>query len=60
MSAKEAVMEMLKEMPEEASFDDIMHEVYVQMQIELGLQEVREGKVLEHEEVKRRLSKWLD
>jgi predicted transcriptional regulator len=60
MSTKEAAIEMIRELPAEASIEDIMHELYVQAKIEKGLKQVAEGKVVDHDEVKRRLSKWLD
>ena len=37
--------------------DDIMYEIYVRKKIENALKAVEEGKVVSHEEVKKRLLK---
>ena len=40
--------------------DDIMDEIYFKSQVDAGLKELDEGKVISHEEVERRLSKWTN
>ena len=35
------------------------YHIYVREKVERGLQEVKEGRVLNQEEVERRMSKWL-
>ena len=55
MTAKESVQQTLDHMPDQASWDDIMHELYVKQKIEKGLQAAKEGRVVSHEEAKRRL-----
>jgi len=42
-----------------ATYEDIMYGVYFLEKVDKGLQAVEEGRVLSHEEVKRRLGKWL-
>src|SRR4051794_7726308 len=54
MSAKESVMKILKRLPETASLDDIMEELYVRMQIEEGLRQLDAGKGLPQESVEQR------
>ncbi|OGR93053.1 MAG: hypothetical protein A2992_04800 [Elusimicrobia bacterium RIFCSPLOWO2_01_FULL_59_12] len=58
-SAKKAVQEVLKQLPENSSFEDIQYHIYVREKIERGLQDLREGKVLTQAEVEKRMSKWL-
>jgi len=60
MTTKEAAIQVISELPDEASIEDIMHELYVQMKVEVGLKQVEEGQTIEHGEAKRRLAKWLD
>lgn len=52
---KHAAQQLIKHLPELASWSDIMHELYVKHKIEAGLKAVAEGRTVPHEEVKRRL-----
>ena len=52
---KEAAKQLIDHMPDEASWDDIMYELYVKQKIEAGLQAVAEGRSVPHEEIKARL-----
>ena len=58
-SAKKAVQDVLKKLPDNSSFEDIQYHIYVREKIERGLQDLREGKVFTQEEVEKRMSKWL-
>ena len=58
-SAKKAVEEILKQLPQNASFEDIQYHIYVREKIERGLLDIKEGKVLSQAEVEKRMSKWL-
>lgn len=60
-TAKEQVKQLLDQLPDDATLSDIRHELndslytlYVRQQIELGLKDVREGRVTPHAEVKAR------
>lgn len=59
MSPKEAIIEMIREMPDDASVSDVMAELYVRRKIEQGLAELDAGKGIPHDEAKRSLAKWL-
>jgi len=54
-TAKESARDLIDQMPEEASWDDIMFELYVKQKIESGIQDVSEGRVAAHEDIKARL-----
>lgn len=58
-TAKQTAIEAIKNLPDEASFDDIMERLYFIQKIEAGLKDVEEGRVHSHEEVKKRLARWL-
>jgi len=60
MSTKEAVIEMIRQMPDDVTVPDIMAELYVRQKIDTGLRQLDAGEGIDHEEVKRRLSRWLD
>jgi predicted transcriptional regulator len=52
---KEAAKQLIDHLPEQASWDDIMYELYVKQKIEAGLRAVKEGRTIPHDEMKRRL-----
>jgi predicted transcriptional regulator len=54
-TAKQAAQKLLEQVPDQASWDDIMYELYVKQKLEDGLKAVAEGRTVSHEEAKRRL-----
>lgn len=52
-TTKEEAINLITRLPDEASWDDIMYEMYVKKKIELGIKAADEGRVVPHEEVKR-------
>ena len=56
---KKQVIQMIQSLPEEVTIDDIMAELYFKLQVDAGLNELNEGKGIPHEEVEKRISKWL-
>lgn len=53
---KKEAKKILNNLPDEASWDDLMYEMYVRKKIDEGLKAADEGKILTHEEVKKRFS----
>jgi len=53
-TTKKQALEMIKKLPEKATWDDIMYEIYVRKKIEAGMKAADEGRVVPHEEVKKR------
>jgi predicted transcriptional regulator len=58
-SIKQAALTVIGQMPDDASLEDIMYELYFRQRIDRGLRELEEGKTVSHEEVKRSLVRWL-
>jgi predicted transcriptional regulator len=56
---KQQVIRIIQDLPEEVSLDDIMAELYFKLQVDTGLKELDEGKGIPHEEIEKRMSKWL-
>ncbi len=54
-TAKEAARQIIEEMPDQATWDDIMYELYVKQKIDMGLRAAEEGKVVSQNEAKRRI-----
>ncbi len=56
---KDEVIKMIQNMPEETSVEDIMAELYFRYQVDAGLKQLDEGRGIPHEEVEKRMAKWL-
>lgn len=56
---KESVIDLLDKLPEESTYEDIIAEIYFKKQVEEGIEQLDDGKTLSHEEVKKKLDKWL-
>jgi predicted transcriptional regulator len=54
-SAKEAARQIIELLPEQATWDDIMYELYVKQKIEEGLADIEAGRTVPHEQVKAEL-----
>ncbi len=52
---KEQVIDLVRNLPDEVTVDDIMRELYFKIQVDKGLKELDEGKGIPHEEVERRI-----
>ena len=59
LGIKQEVIKMIQSLPDEVTIDDIMAELYFKLQVDAGLKEQDEGKGIPHEEVEKRMSKWL-
>ncbi len=59
-TAKEEVRKMLEQIPDDSSFEDIQYHIYVREKIERGLKDIEEGRILDQEEIERRMGKWLE
>jgi len=56
---KENIIEMIKNLPDDISMEDIIEAIYVRKKIEKGLKDSEEGNLYTHEEAKELLKKWL-
>ena len=51
-------LELIRKLPDEVSTAAIMEELYFKQQIDKGLHDVAEGRVLSHQELKERMARW--
>ena len=59
ISDKEAARQIIENLPDEATLEDIMYAMYVRRKIELGLRDDEAGNLIDHEVVKREINEWL-
>ncbi len=53
LSVKKAAARLVRELPDSASWDDLMYQILVRQKIEAGLNDLREGRVHEHRDIRR-------
>jgi predicted transcriptional regulator len=52
---KDEAHRLVDQLPPDASWDDLMYEVYVRQAVEAGLEDVQAGRTLTHDEAVARL-----
>ena len=55
LAIKEEAINIIRDLPENVEWDDLMYKLYVRQKIESGLKAIEEGKTISLEEAKRRL-----
>jgi hypothetical protein len=56
MTLKEQMIDVIRRLPEDASVERAIDELYLLAKIRIGLQQADAGEVISHEELKRQLS----
>jgi predicted transcriptional regulator len=59
-TVKEEVQKVLDSLPESASLEDVQYHLYVLQKVARGREDLATGRVLTHEEVERRMARWLE
>ena len=60
MTIKTKVENMIHQLPDESTYDDIMEKLYLLYKIEKGISQADSGQMHSTEEAKQRLNKWLE
>ena len=58
-SVKEEVIQLLKELPDDSTFEEIQYHLYVRQKIQHGIKDIEEGRTYTQEEMEKRMDKWL-
>ena len=59
MSDKQAVLEMVNRLPENLTLEQIRNEIDLLATLREGYADSQAGRVVPHDEVKKRFAKWL-
>jgi hypothetical protein len=59
-TVREEAHKLVDQLPDEASWDDLMYQIYVRKKIEAGRQAIAGGRVFTQEEAEKRMAPWLD
>ncbi|MBD3194116.1 MAG: hypothetical protein GF317_03615 [Candidatus Lokiarchaeota archaeon] len=58
-SIKEKVIDIIKKLPDDVNYEDIMESIYAQQMISEGIQQLDNGEFVSQEEIKERFTQWL-
>jgi predicted transcriptional regulator len=59
MTTREKVIQIVQDLPEDASVEDAMEKLLLLAKIERGIEQADSGQTVSHAEVKERMAKWL-
>jgi predicted transcriptional regulator len=57
---KDEVKQIIDNLPDDCSLEDIQYTLYLQKKIQRGLDDLDKGHVISHEEMEKRMSRWLN
>ncbi|HMP99014.1 MAG TPA: hypothetical protein PKC24_04475 [Cyclobacteriaceae bacterium] len=55
---RDKVMETVKEFPQEFDLEELIERLVFVEKVEKGLDQIKEGKTVSHEQVKQEVKKW--
>ena len=55
VNVKDEARRLIERLPDDVTWDDLMHEIYVRQAIDAGLEDSREGRLTDSIEVRKRL-----
>ena len=58
-TAKEEVIQLLKDLPDNSTIEEIQYHLYIRQKIQRGIKDVEEGRTYTQEEMETRMEKWL-
>lgn len=56
-TVREEAQKLLNTLPDEASWDDLMYEIYVRKKIDAGIEAAESGKLTSQEQVRKRFQR---
>ena len=59
MTTKEKVVDLLRDLPDDASIEDAMERLLFLAKIERGVRQADAGRTIPHDQVRERTTKWL-
>lgn len=59
MSLKQEMLDLIQQLPDDCTIEDVQYHLYVRQKVERGLKAAEEGQVVSQEEARKRYSQWL-
>lgn len=58
MSDRDLAIDLIRQLPNTATLEEIMSELYFRQKVEEGLADIRDGRIVSDEEVAQRIERW--
>ena len=58
MTVKEKMAEIINELPDDSTYDEILRELAFRRMVERGLKNSHEGRTIGNDEIERRIKAW--
>ncbi|HEV7667757.1 MAG TPA: hypothetical protein VGS22_04475 [Thermoanaerobaculia bacterium] len=58
MTAKQAMIQLLEQQPDDSSADELLREIAFVRMVDRGLADSDQGRTIDHEEVAERIASW--
>ena len=59
LAVKEEAQKMIKNLPENCTFEDIQYHLYIIEKIQNRIKGAKNGNISSHQKAKKRMAKWL-
>jgi predicted transcriptional regulator len=59
LTTKEQILKIVQELPEDATIEEAIDQLYLWLKIQKAEAQVRSGQVVSHEEARKRIAQWL-
>ncbi len=59
MHGKKQILKVIEELPDDANVEDALERLYLLYKIERGLAQADSGELIDQEEARRRMERWL-
>ena len=59
MTVKEEILELMEQLPEDATIEDAIERLIILYKIQQGLEQLDKGEGIPHEEARKRIRQWL-
>ena len=59
MTAKEEILELMEQLPDDATIEDAIERLIVMYKVQQGLEQLDNGEGIPQDEAKRRIRQWL-
>lgn len=57
-NAKEEIRRILDALPDDATWEDVQYSIYVRERVERGRREAEENRLIDQDEMERRMQRW--
>jgi predicted transcriptional regulator len=59
VSSKARVIDLISQLPDDATYEDILYEIEFLERLDLSEHDIREGRFFTHDELKERMKQWI-